>query len=244
MVLIVGAVLALLLAGPASVAAFGPVNVTSDWSKATHESSGQAPAAATTPEAIVQVYAARAFGWRAAFAVHTWIAAKPAGATHYTRYQVIGWNYYRGGSAVVIGGNRAPDAQWFGAEPALLGEYRGKAAETIIAKLPAAAASYPHADLYRAWPGPNSNTFIAHMLREIPEFRLDLPPHAVGKDFLPDGALFARSPSGTGIQASAYGLLGLTVGVEEGLELNLLGLVVGINPLDPSIKIPGIGWIP
>ena len=43
------------------------------------------------PEAIVQVYASRTFGWRGAFAVHTWVAAKPAGADRYTRYEVIGW---------------------------------------------------------------------------------------------------------------------------------------------------------
>ena len=244
MILVFGAILALLLAGPASVAMFGPVNMGGDWSKATHASSGLAPAPEATPEAVVQVFAARAFRWRGAFAVHTWIAAKPAGASRYTRYEVVGWNYYRGGSAVVIGSGRAPDAQWFGAEPSLLGEYRGAEAESIIAKLPAAAASYPHADWYRAWPGPNSNTFIAHIFREIPEFRIALPPHAVGKDFLPDGAVFARTPSGTGIQASAYGLLGVSLGVREGLELNLLGLVVGLNPLDPSIKLPGIGRIP
>jgi hypothetical protein len=244
MVLVIGAALLLLLAGPAAVAAFGPVNLQGDWARATHNPSGLAPPAASTPEAVVQVYAARAFRWRAAFAVHTWIAAKPAGADQYTRYEVIGWNLRRGGSAVAIGSYRAPDAQWFGAEPMLVGEYRGEVAAKIIAQLPAAAASYPYADTYQAWPGPNSNTFVAHVMRGIPEFRLGLPPHAVGKDFLPGGAIFAVTPSHTGIQAQAYGLLGVTVGVEEGLELNVLGLVVGLNPLEPSIKLPGIGSFP
>lgn len=36
------------------------------------------------PEAVVQVYAGRPFGWRGAFAVHTWLAAKPK--------NTIGWN--------------------------------------------------------------------------------------------------------------------------------------------------------
>ena len=30
---------------------------------------------------------------------------------------------------------------------------------------------------------------------------------------------------------------------KEGLEINILGLVFGINPLDPSIKLPGVGRI-
>src|SRR6185295_19235111 len=99
------------------------------------------------------------------------------------------------------------------------------------AKLPAAAASYPYAQTYSAWPGPNSNTFVAHLGRQIPELRLDLPSTAIGKDYLPDGAVFARTPSGTGYQVSLSGLLGVLVGQDEGLELNLLGLVTGVDLL-------------
>ena len=43
---------------------------------------------------------------------------------------------------------------------------------------------YPYADSYRVWPGPNSNTFTAFVLREVPELRVDLPPTAIGKDYL------------------------------------------------------------
>jgi hypothetical protein len=34
----------------------------------------------------------------------------------------------------------------------------------------------------------------------VPELRLDLPPTAIGKDFLPNGEVVARAPSGTGFQ--------------------------------------------
>ena len=64
---------------------------------------------------------------------------------------------------------------------------------------------------------------------------------AVGKDFLTNGAIFARSPSGTGVQFSLFGLLGVTAGIEEGLELNLFGLVLGVDFKDPALKLPGIG---
>jgi hypothetical protein len=30
---------------------------------------------------------------------------------------------------------------------------------------------------------------------------------------------------------------------KEGLKINVFGLVFGINPLDPSIKLPGVGRI-
>ena len=51
---------------------------TGDWRTASHRSAGLAPDPASHRDAVVQVYAARTFGWRGAFAVHTWLAAKPA----------------------------------------------------------------------------------------------------------------------------------------------------------------------
>ncbi|WP_142850632.1 DUF3750 domain-containing protein [Telmatospirillum sp. J64-1] len=238
------AILGVLLAGPAAVLALGTAKVKGDWSTATHEPTGQAPSPETTPEAVVQVYAARTFGWRGAFAVHSWVAAKPAGADRYTRYEVIGWNLFRGLSAVTVSSLRAPDAQWYGQTPMLLGELRGEVAQRVAEKLPEAARSYPWPDRYRAWPGPNSNTFLAHLGREIPELMLDLPAHALGKDWLPTGQILARAPSGTGWQISFWGIAGILLARQEGLEINLLGLVFGIDPAHLSLKVPGFGRIP
>ena len=237
-------VVVLLLTGPVLTLAFGPVSFRGDWSTASHRSTGQAPDPATHPEAIVQVYASRTFGWRGAFAVHTWLAAKAAGADHYTRYEVIGWNLRGGRTAVSVSDSRAADAEWYGAAPQVIREVRGAEAEAVIAKLPAAVASYPYPGVYSAWPGPNSNTFTAHVGREIPELRLTLPPLAIGKDYLADGRLFARTPSGTGYQMSLHGLLGVAAGTDEGFELNVLGLVAGFDLRHPALKLPGIGRIP
>ena len=44
-----------------------------------------------------------------------------------------------------------------------------------------------------------------------------------------------------GFQLSFAGLLGLTLARAEGLELNLLGLVIGLDPSGPALKLPGIG---
>ena len=237
-------ILLLLLAGPLLTLAFGNVSMRGDWRTATHRATGLAPDPAVLREAVVQVYASRTFGWRGAFAVHTWLAAKPANADRYARYEVIGWYAMRGGSALSISDYHAPDAEWYGAAPMLVRDVRGEEAQSIIDKLPAAAASYPYATRYNAWPGPNSNTFIAHLGREIPELRLALPAIAIGKDYLPPGRVLASTPSGTGYQLSLSGLLGVAAARDEGVELNVLGLVVGVDLLHPSLKLPGIGKFP
>jgi hypothetical protein len=238
------AFVALLTAGPLVTLAFGPASLHGEWRTATQRSIGLAPDPATHAEAVVQVYAGRAFNWRGAFAVHTWLAAKPAGADRYTRYEVIGWNVLRGGSAVSISDFRAPDAEWYGSAPTLVRDVRGAVAEAVIEKLPQAVASYPYPGTYTAWPGPNSNTFTAHVGRAIPELRLTLPSLAIGKDYLPWGSIVARTPSGTGVQLSLGGVLGVIAGGDEGFELNVLGLVTGFDLHNPALKLPGIGRIP
>ena len=210
------------------------------WSQARWDSSGLAPAATTTPDPVVQVYAARAWGWKGVFAVHSWIALKRAGAPAFERYEVVGWGVQRGQPAVRRN-MREIDGRWAGNNPEVLLDRRGPEVEALIDRIEAAIASYPYPDAYRTWPGPNSNTFIAHIGRTIPELGLELPPTAIGKDFLNNGSLFARTPSGTGYQVSLLGLLGLSVGREEGLEINVLGLTFGVDPLDFAVKLPGIG---
>jgi hypothetical protein len=238
------AFLILLLSGPLLTLAFGSVSVRGDWRSATHRATGLAPDPASHREAVVQVYASRTFGWRGAFAVHTWLAAKPQGGDRYTRYEVIGWHAYRGGSALSISDRGAPDAEWYGAPPRLLRDVRGADAQAIIDKLPAAADAYPYAASYTMWPGPNSNTFLAHLGREIPELHLTLPTTAIGKDYLPAGQFVARTPSGTGYLLSLSGILSVAAARDEGVELNVLGLVIGVDFRHPSIKLPGIGNVP
>jgi hypothetical protein len=215
--------------------------VAQTWYEASRESAGLAPDPADEPGAVVQVYGARAWGWRGYFGVHTWIAVKPAEALSYTVYEVIGWRRYRSQSVVAIH-TATPDRRWFGAFPELYADVRGAEAEALIPRIDAAARSYPFADRYTVWPGPNSNTFTAHVARSVPALSIDLPPTAIGKDFL-NGTIIDRAPSGTGWQTSLFGLLGLMVAAEEGLEVNVLGLTFGIDPADLAIKLPGVGRI-
>ncbi len=236
--------LVLLLSGPLLAVALGRASIGGDWRTATHRSSGLAPDPAVYDDAVVQVYASRTFGWRGAFSDHTWLAAKPKGARRYTRYEVIGWFARAGGSVVSVSDARAPDAEWYGSPPRLVRDVRGAQAQAVIDKLAQAVESYPYADSYSAWPGPNSNTFVAHLGRAIPELRLAMPSTAIGKDYFPLGDIFARAPSGTGYQLSLSGLLGVTAAADEGFELNVLGLVIGVDLRRPALKLPGIGRIP
>ncbi|MGH6618495.1 MAG: DUF3750 domain-containing protein [Alphaproteobacteria bacterium] len=237
----ISAVALVLLAGPFTLLVSSDVGGV-EWWNASREVTGLAPAPAAHPEALVQVYAARAFKWRGAFGVHTWVATKPAKASEYTVYEVIGWRARRGLSALAIHHN-APDRQWFGNAPEIIAQISGKPAEAAIEKIAVAAAAYPYKDVYTLWPGPNSNTFTAWVGRAAPELKLDLPPTAIGKDWLDitAGSILAPAPSGTGYQVSLSGLLGVLAGIEEGLELNIAGLTVGVDPLDLAVKLPGIG---
>ena len=210
-----------------------------DWRTASREPAGLAPDPATTPEAVIQVYAARAVGWRGYFGVHTWIAAKPSNADAFTVYEVIGYRLRRTGSSVVVH-ERAADGYWFGNRPELLSDVRGGGVDELITRVEAAVKAYPYADRYRVWPGPNSNTFTAYVLREAPELRVDLPPTAIGKDYF-GGLPVDRTPSGTGVQVNLLGAVGVLGGLEEGLELNVLGLTLGIDPKNLAIKLPLIG---
>jgi hypothetical protein len=242
--LALAAAVGLLLLGPLGVLASGTVDLDTPWYARSSERTGLAPDPTVAREAVVQVYGARAVRWRGAFAIHPWIAVKRAGADSYTTYQVVGWRAMRGGDAVVVTEGAVPDRHWYGAVPQLLREHRGPQAQAMIERIEAAVQRYPWPRTYRAWPGPNSNTFVAWVAREVPELGLDLPAHAIGKDWLGPSTFVARAPSGTGWQVSAWGLAGVTLARDEGLELQLLGLGFGVDLDDARLRLPGLGSWP
>jgi hypothetical protein len=220
-------------------ALLGTTAVAADWRTASHEPVGLAPDPAATPEAVIQVYGARTWGWKGAFGVHTWVAAKPANAKEWTVYEVIGWRL-RWADSVVSISHRAADARWYGSEPELYAEKRGEGVDDMIARVDKAAREYPYANEYGLWPGPNSNTFTAWLTRSVPELGVDLPGTAIGKDYLRD-KIVDTAPSGRGVQLSLAGLLGITASSVEGLEVNVLGLSFGVG--QSGIKLPFIGRI-
>ncbi len=232
----------LLVIAASALTAWDRHSVKADWRTASRESTGIAPDPAEVSEAIIQVYGARAYNWRGYFGVHTWIAVKPTDALEFTVYEVMGWRAYHGGNAISVS-HRNPDRKWFGAAPEVLADVRGEGVDAMIKDIEAAVKTYPYSHNYTVWPGPNSNTFTAHVARAVPDLRLDLPPTAVGKDYIPGGGIFATAPSGSGYQVSLFGLLGLMAAKEEGIELNILGLTFGIDVMNPALKLPLAGRI-
>jgi hypothetical protein len=208
-----------------------------DWQSADRSSAGLLPQPAVHPEALVRVYAARTVRWRGIFAVHTWLVVKEQNAQRYTRYDYTAW-----GVPIRVNGFAA-DGRWFGGTPETIASADGEAAARMIPKIQAAIEGYSlraYGD-YRAWPGPNSNTFVAAVLSSVPELRIALPPTAIGKDFPYSGEFFGLTPSGTGVRATLGGYLGLTIGWVEGLEINILGAVFGLDIRRPAVKLPGLG---
>jgi Protein of unknown function (DUF3750) len=209
------------------------------WTEASWSSAGILAPAPQVREAVVHVLAGRTGRWKGIFAHHTWIVVKPAGAMRYTRYDVVGW-----GTPVRIDAY-APDGRWYGGTPQIVLTLRGAEAAAAIPGIREAVAAYPHTThgSYTVWPGPNSNTFIAEIARQVPALAPALLPTAMGKDFVGWPLYVGATPSATGAQISLGGLLGLSVGWVEGVEVNILGLVTGLDLRRPALKLPGWGRI-
>jgi hypothetical protein len=220
--------------------AFSPAKA--DWRTADRSSTHIAPLPSKEHRAIVQIYAARAYGWRGYFAVHTWFATKEKDADHYLVYQVVGFRQWRGLPVVLVQPD-LPDRKWFDHAPEIIFDLKGKAAEDMIPHIKQAAVNYPYQNSYILWPGPNSNTFTSYIMRHTPGIYTELPPHAIGKDWIDDGKIFGPSESGTGYQLSLFGAFGITIGKAEGIEINILGLTFGIDILRPALKLPFIGRV-
>lgn len=207
------------------------------WKAAQWSSSGLLPTAKDDPQARVVVLSARAGRWRSIFAEHTAIVMKRAGDTEWSRYDVVGWGQ-------PVRRNAFPaDALWYSNRPYVVASFSGAEAERLIAPIEQAISRYPWSVRgdYLVWPGPNSNTFVAWVARQVPGFSVEMPPTAIGKDWLGWGIHVASAPSGTGYTVSLAGLLGVTLAREEGLEINVLGTGIGVDPGDFAVSLPSLG---
>jgi hypothetical protein len=209
-----------------------------DWRTADRSSVGLLPAPRPDQGAVIRIYAARTVRWRGIFAVHCWLVFKPAGAPAYTRYDYTAWT-----ELPVRMNGFAADGRWFGQPPETVFALDGEAAERIIPRIEAAIRAYPlsAAGDYRAWPGPNSNTFIQAILDAVPEMDATLPALALGKDYPYDGKWLRRTADGAGFRFSLAGYAGLTVGWREGVAIGFLGNALGLDVRRPAVELPGLG---
>ncbi len=162
-----------------------------DWYTASRVSAGIAPDPAETSEAVVHVYGADVRGWRGWFAIHTWIATKRTDQDFYLLYDVVGWRAHHGQPVVRVIRD-IPDRYWYGAKPKLLKAHQGKYVDAMIDAVEIAAGTYPWMDTYKSFPGPNSNTFIAWVAKQVPELDLNLPFSAIGSGYVDTADLNRR----------------------------------------------------
>lgn len=210
----------------------------SSWRNAQWSSAGVLPSNPSKDDAAVYVLTARTGGLKGAFATHSWLVLKPKGASYYDRYDVVGW-----GTPLRKNAYDA-DGHWYSNKPVISHEITGDQAQDVIPELEQVIANYKWRDRgdYTLWPGPNSNTFVAHILSQFPELTANAPSTAVGRDFPADGRWIGRKKDGA-LFATLGGYLGFEVGGNVGLEINFLGLVAGFNLKNSELIIPAFGAV-
>jgi hypothetical protein len=207
-----------------------------NWRAADWSSTGLLPDPEKDDKARIYILAARTGGFKGAFAVHSWIVIKDANPSHYDRFDVVGW-----GNPVRQNGYE-PDGRWYSNRPEIIWQAEGDRAAALIPDIRKAIADYRYNQKgsYTLWPGPNSNTFVATIMRAVPEIDAVLPPNAVGRDFLGPSEFAFYDRTGN-LNLTLYGLIGLSAGVKSGFEVHLLGLVAGFDLSRPALKIPAVG---
>ncbi len=182
---------------------------------------------------------ARTGGMKGALALHSWIVTKDAGGLKYNRYDKLGWGQSVRHNAF------AADGRWYSNPPKVVFQARGEQAKFLVPKIEAAILDYPHANPggYRIWPGPNSNSFIGYVVNAVPELGIALPSNAVGRDFLGGGRWYQLDPDWKNLIVNWDGMAGFALGARNGFEIHFMGLVAGIDIMNPAIKIPGFGRV-
>jgi hypothetical protein len=168
-------------------------------------------------------------------AIHYWFAVYDAEKRTWTRWEVWQKSDQVPTSWGHVHKNLMPvDAGVGGGPFHVAREWRGQEAQGIIAVLNK-PETYPHQKTYRAWPGPNSNTYAAWVLEQA-RVPMDWHPMAIGKDYhgLVGGGV---SPTRTGVQGETP-LVGLKLGFKDGVELHLLCLTFGLDFDHPALKTP------
>jgi hypothetical protein len=232
--------LVFLLPALATVGWWALVDRPLSWRAADWSSAGILPEARAGDPAAIHVLAARTGGLKGALSVHSWIVLKKPGVAGYERWDKVGWGM------PVRRNSRAADGRWYSNAPIVVKSLEGAEAEALLPKFERAIAEYPYAQAggYRLWPGPNSNSFVAHVLRAVPEFDAVLPANAVGRDYRPGIVAFDIAPDWTDLHVTLGGVVGFAAGRLSGFELHFAGLVAGLDLARPALKVPGLGRVP
>ncbi len=96
---------------------------------------------------------------------------------------MVGWRANHGLPVFRIAED-VPDRFWYGEQPRILKEVRGAGVDYLIDAVHKAALAYPWKTDYKAFPGPNSNTFTAWVAKQVPQLEVDLPFSAIGSGYV------------------------------------------------------------
>lgn len=210
----------------------------SDYKTANWAASGFLPQPQKNAAAIY-ILAARTGGMKGAVSVHSWFVIKKPGNEFYDRYDVVGWG------KPVRHNAYPPDAYWYSNYPYIVHQIHGEKAAQLIQKIEKSIQNYPYGKQgdYTIYPGPNSNSFVAKILRDVPEMGSVLSSNAIGRDYLGQNNYALWDGINKDLHISFKGYVGFSLGLQSGVEINLGGLVAGIGLKPFSIKIPAIGNI-
>lgn len=157
---------------------------------------------------------------------HPWFAVRRAGATTWQTYEV---------------GGGGPEEDPFHVhppyvDPRLHAIWRGDAGDRAAACIERIAPDVKRdIEAHYSFPGPNSNTFADVVLRRC-KLAASLPATAIGKDWRGKvGASITSERTGVQIETA---LVGLKVGLKEGIEVHLIGLSFGIDLWPPALIVP------
>lgn len=174
--------------------------------------------------------------WYSHFAEHTWVDVKLGEEERWLRAEVL--NESSGAACSPIGAVEARgDWRWSDEAVRVHAVIVGERAQRIAQRIESVTAQLaPRYDGgYEAWPGPNSNTFVRDLSREIPELAFTFDHNALGKDYAWLRA--GLTPSRTGVELDTWPL-GFAVALREGFELHVLQLPFAVRVWPPRIALP------
>jgi Protein of unknown function (DUF3750) len=200
----------------------------------TEPQGGTAPSALPST-CVVQLRYATLPHFLGAIAVHYWFAVFDPASRQWQRWEV--WQAKDAGGKSyghVHCDLRHPDCGVGGGAYRLAAEWSGSAARAICTVFEK-VEEYPHRDRYRAWPGPNSNTFAVWVLRQA-GLHHTLDPRAIGKDYM--GLLGMRLASRPTYAQLETPVLGVRLSLHDGVEVHVLGFTFGLCWSPPAVYTP------
>jgi len=169
--------------------------------------------------------------WYSQFAQHSWIDFHAAGESNWTRVEANlepeVWH---------IPEAEARQATRWGRTVSLLLVLEGTEAAVCLPAIRAAAARAAEGFEYRAFPGPNSNTYTTRILEAVPGLAAELEHNSVGKDYTPILSM-GWTAAGDGLHLDTA-IAGVSLGYLSGVELHFAGLTLGLSFWPPAIKLP------